>query len=52
MTQSDAAFSRVSLTPQEAYIYFPVDNNFLIMSPLALGQILVNLLNQARSSRE
>lgn len=47
MTQSDAAFARLSLTPQEAYIYFPVDNNFLMMSALPLGQILVNLLNQA-----
>ncbi len=47
MTQSDPAFDRVTLTPREASIFFPIDNNFLIMSPLALGQILINLINQA-----
>lgn len=47
MTQSDATFGKVTLTPQEAYIYFPVDNNLLMMSALALGTILIDLLNQA-----
>lgn len=47
MTQSDAAFGTTSLTPAEAYVYFPVDNNFLMMSPFPLGQILLNTLNEA-----
>jgi HK97 family phage major capsid protein len=47
MSQTDATFGLLSLTPKEAYIYFPVDNNLLEMSALGLGSLLLNLINRA-----
>lgn len=47
MTQSDATFGRLQLTPAEAYIYFPVDNKLIQMSALSLGSLLMNVLNDA-----
>lgn len=47
MTQSDAAFGTTSVSPKEAYVYFPVDNHFLEMAALPMGALLLRLLNEA-----
>lgn len=47
MTQSDAAFSYMTVSPAEAYIIFGVDNKLIEMSAIALGQFLINLLRDS-----
>lgn len=47
MTQTNAAFGSFAVTPKEAYIYFPVDNNLLEMAALPLGSLLLSLINRA-----
>lgn len=47
MTQSDPAFGQMSLSPNEAYIYFPVDNRLIQMSALSLGALLTSLLRDS-----
>jgi len=37
MTQSDPTFGLLSLTPDECYVYFPLDNRLIQMSALELG---------------
>jgi HK97 family phage major capsid protein len=37
MTASDPVFSQLQLSPNETYIYFPVDNKLFRMSAVALG---------------
>jgi HK97 family phage major capsid protein len=47
MTQSDAAFSYMTVSPAEAYLIFGVDNKLLTMSAIALGSLLNNLLRDS-----
>lgn len=42
-TQTDPAFSRVQLTPAEAYLYFPIDNRLMQMSAVTLGPLALRL---------
>jgi HK97 family phage major capsid protein len=44
MTAGDPTFGQVSLTPAEAYCYFPADNRLLLMSAVDLGRLLQPLL--------
>jgi HK97 family phage major capsid protein len=44
MTKSDPTFGQMSMSPNEAYIYFGVDNRLLQMSALNLGQLAMSLL--------
>lgn len=44
MTQSDPTFGTTSLSPKEAYIYFPVDNRLFAMTAVALGSLLLQVL--------
>jgi len=41
MTQSDFAFSEMDFATNEAYIFFPVDNWLMQLSPFALGSFLL-----------
>ena len=47
MTQSDPAFGQLALSPNEGYIYFPVDNRLMQMSALSLGTLLTSLLRDS-----
>jgi HK97 family phage major capsid protein len=47
MTASDPAFSYMSVDTEEAYIFFPVDNWLLELSPFALGSFLLPMLRDA-----
>ncbi len=47
MTQSDASFSEFSWSTDEGYIFFPVDNWLLELSPLAFGTLLLQVSRDA-----
>lgn len=47
MTASDPAFSYMSIDTEEAYIFFPVDNWLLELSPYNLGAYLLPMLRDA-----
>lgn len=47
MTQSDPALSLLSVTPNEGYVFFPVDNRLIQMSAVALGTLSVQLLRDS-----
>jgi HK97 family phage major capsid protein len=46
MTQSDASVSNVSFDPDEGYIFMPVDNRWIQMSAIGLGQIGFPLIQE------
>lgn len=47
MTASDPTFGQLELEPDEAYIFFPVDNRLMQMSAVALGTLLTSLLRDS-----
>jgi len=47
MTQSDKTFSQMDYNTEEAYIFFPVDNWLLALTPYALGAFLLPKLREA-----
>lgn len=47
MTASDPTFGQLSLSPQEAYVYFGIDNRLLQMSAISLGTLAMNLLRDS-----
>ena len=47
MTTSDAAFSQVQLRPDEAYVYFGIDNRLLQMSAVPLGTYMLGLVRES-----
>lgn len=51
MTASDPTFGLTELTPKETYIYFPIDNKFMQMSPFDLGSICMNLLRDGMADK-
>jgi HK97 family phage major capsid protein len=46
MTASDPTFGQLQVRPDEGYCYFGVDNRLIQMSPLALGQVFLNLTRE------
>lgn len=46
MTESTFGISQVTMSPQEAYIFFGLDNNLFQMSPIALGTYALHLLRE------
>ena len=51
MTQSDPTFGQLSLSPNESYIFFPIDNKFMQMSPFDLGNICMNALRDGMADK-
>jgi HK97 family phage major capsid protein len=47
MTQSDPTIGRVQFSPEEAYVYFPIDNRLMQMSAVQLGAWAQNLTRDA-----
>jgi len=47
MSASSPTFGQMSLTPDEKYVYFPIDNRLLQMSALNLGSIAMDLLRDS-----
>jgi len=47
MSQSDFGFSQMTWDTDEAYLFFPVDNWLLELSPFALGSRLIPLTREA-----
>ncbi|MDD5705427.1 MAG: phage major capsid protein [Kiritimatiellae bacterium] len=46
MSESSFGISQVTVSPQEAYIFFGLDNNLFSMSPVALGMYAMQLLRE------
>lgn len=51
MTASDPTFGQLQLSPNETYVYFPIDNKFFQMSPFDLGSICMNLLRDGMADK-
>jgi HK97 family phage major capsid protein len=47
MTQSDATFGQIEYVTKEGYIFFPVDNWLLELSPIAIGSMLLPLIRDS-----
>jgi HK97 family phage major capsid protein len=47
MTQSDPVFAQLQVSPQETYVFFPVDNKMFLMSAVALGGYFEGLCRAA-----
>jgi HK97 family phage major capsid protein len=47
MTASDPTIGQLELEPDEAYIYFPIDNRLMQMSAVSLGTMMMNLLRDS-----
>jgi len=47
MTQGDPGFAQMSLRPDEAYLFTPVDNRLLLMNPHDLGRMLLPMLRDS-----
>ena len=47
MTASDPVFSQLQLSPNETYLFFPVDNKLFLMSAVALGGYFEGLCRDA-----
>jgi len=51
MTQSDPTFAQLQVSPQETYVFFPVDNKLFLMSPVALGGYFEGLCRDAMADK-
>ena len=47
MTASDPVFAQLQLSPQETYVFFPIDNKMFAMSAIALGGYFEGLCRDA-----
>lgn len=47
MTASDPVFAQLPLSPQETYVFFPIDNKMFAMSAIALGGYFEGLCRDA-----
>lgn len=44
MTASDPTFGQLSIRPDEAYVFFPVDNRLMQMSAVPLGNVCMDIV--------
>jgi HK97 family phage major capsid protein len=51
MSASDPVFAQLALSPQETYVFFPIDNKLFLMSAVALGGYFEGLCRQAMADR-
>jgi HK97 family phage major capsid protein len=47
MTASDPVFAQLQLSPNETYVFFPIDNKLMLMSAVALGGYFEGLCRDA-----